>query len=255
MDISVIIPSYNEGKYIEKTLRSIRNQKTKLKHEIIVSDCNSTDETVEIAKKYADKIVTSAKCGIANTRNLGAALAKGDILVFIDADTEISSDYLESAWQKFRKNSSLTGLSFSFKFSKRTPSLVFAEDITNSYLLMRSQLGKTTLPGFNTCILREKFKKIGGYKNVLLEDVKMSREIILIGKTEYLPQKKVITSSRKLEQLGLLGSLRYYFELDLMENNINLMEKEINLPFKNLTKVKNKILQKAIKNKIYLSIR
>lgn len=255
MDISVIVPSYNEEKYIEKSLKSIINQKTKLKYELIVSDCRSADQTFKIAKRYTDKIILSNKKGAAHSRNNGASLAKGEILVFIDADTEISSDYLESAWHKFKNNPSLIGLSFAFKFSKQTPYLIFAEEITNDYLIMKSKLGWTTLPGFNTCVLKDKFLKINGYKNFLLEDVKLSKELLFIGKTEYLSDKKVITSSRKLEQMGLLGTLRYYFELDLLENNINLMENNLTLPFKTLNKIKKNILQKAIKNKIYKCIR
>lgn len=255
MDISVIVPAYNEEKYIKKCLKSITGQKTKLKYELIVSDCKSTDQTLKIAKRYADKIAISDKKGVAYSRNSGASLAKGEILIFIDADTEIASDYLELAWHKFKNNPSLIGLSFAFKFSKQTPSLIFAEEITNDYLIMKSKLEWTTLPGFNTCVFKDKFWKIGGYKNLLLEDVKLSKELLLIGKTEYLSEKKVITSSRKLEQMGLLGTLRYYFELDLMENNINLMESNIKLPFKTLNKIKKNILQKAIKNKIYKCIR
>ncbi len=221
MDISVIVPTYNEEKYIKKTLKAIVNQKTKLNYELIVSDCKSADRTVKIAKRYADKIIINDKKSVAYTRNKGASPAKGKILVFIDADTEIYSDYLESAWHRFKNDPSLIGLSYSFKFSKQTPSLIFAEEITNDYLRMKSSLGRATLPGFNTCVLKDKFDKIGGYKNFLLEDTELSRELLLIGKIEYLSDVKVVTSSRKLERMGLLGTLRYYFELNLIENNIN----------------------------------
>lgn len=255
MDISVIVPAYNEEKYIENTLKSIINQRTKLRYELIVSDCKSNDQTVKIVKRYTDKIIINDKKGVAYTRNNGALLAKGKILVFVDADTEIFSDYLESAWHKFKNDPSLIGVSYSFRFSKRTPSLIFAEEITNEYLRMKSNLGRATLPGFNTCVLKDKFKKIGGYKNFLLEDAELSRELLLIGKTQYLPAIKVITSSRKLERLGLLGTLRYYFELNLAENNINLRENNFKPPFKTLSKIKNKIFQKAIKNKSYKCVR
>jgi len=255
MDISIIIPAYNEAKCIRKALESIKAQKTNLKHEIIVSDSYSTDDTVKISKKYTNKIVTDNKKGIARARNNGAAIAKGNILVFIDADTEILPDYLETIFQRFKKHPSLVAVSCAFRFSKQTPALIFAEEITNDYLIMRSRLKMATLPGFNTAVLAEKFKKIGGYKEVLLEDVKLSRDLELIGRTEYLSNKKVITSSRKLEQMGLLGTLRYYFELDLLENNIGITAKNFNLPLKTLNRIKNRILQKAIKNKHYKYIR
>jgi len=72
MDISVIVPTFNEEKYIEATLKSIKNQKTDLEYEIIVSDCKSQDKTVSISRKYADKIVSTSKRTIASGRNNGA---------------------------------------------------------------------------------------------------------------------------------------------------------------------------------------
>lgn len=255
MDISVIVPTYNEEKYIKKTLKSIVNQKTDLAYELIVSDCSSDDRTVKIANRYADKIMKDDKKGAAHARNKGASIAKGKILIFIDADTIISPDYLESVWHKFNNDPSLAGISFAFKFSKQTPSLIFTEEIINDYFIMKSELGWTTLPGCNTCVLKDKFKKIGGYNNSLLEDAELSRRLLLIGKTEYSSVKKVITSSRRLEQMGLLGILRYFFELNLVENNINLNDNNFKPPLKALNRIKNKILQKAIKNKDYKCIR
>jgi len=152
MDISIIVPTYNEEKCIEENLKSIKNQKTNLNYEIIVSDCESDDQTVEIAKKYADKIVVSKKRSPAYARKAGALIAKGGILIFIDADTKILPDYVEFIFRKFEKIPHLVGLSTSFKFSKQSPKLIFAEEITNSYLIVRSQLDRATLPGFNTCV-------------------------------------------------------------------------------------------------------
>lgn len=255
MDISVIVPAYNEEKYIKKCLKSIKGQKTKLDYELIVSDCKSTDRTLKIAKRYADKIVIDDKKGAFCARNKGVLLAKDKILIFVDADTEVHSDYLESAWKKFNSDSSLAGLSYSFKFSKQTPALIFAEEITNDYLRMKSGLGRATLPGFNTCVLKDKFEKIGGFKDFLLEDTEFSRELLHIGKTEYSSEVKVVTSSRKLERMGLLGTLRYYFELNLIENNIDLRGSNFRPPFKIFRRIKNKIFQKALKNKTYKCIR
>ncbi len=248
MDISIIVPTYNEEKCIEENLRSIKNQKTDLDYEIIVSDCKSDDRTIEIAKKYANKIVVSKKRSPACARNTGALIAKGKILVFIDADTKILSDYIEFIFRKFRKIPHLVGLSTSFKFSKQSPKLIFAEEITNGYLLMRSQLDRATLPGFNTCVLKNKFEKIGGFKDSVLEDVQLSKDLNLLGKVKYLPEKKVITSSRKLEKVGVLGTLRYYFDLAIVENDIDL-------PFKKVNGAKDKILDKITKYKNIENIR
>ena len=88
--ISIIIPTLNEEKIIEKTLKSLKELKGD--YEIIVSDGKSTDRTVSISKMYADKVVVyegEARQTIAMGRNLGASVASGEYLLFLDADIAI----------------------------------------------------------------------------------------------------------------------------------------------------------------------
>ncbi len=230
MDVSVIVPTFNEEKYIEKCLKSIAGQKTDIKYEIIVSDGSSTDNTLKIAKKYTEKIIISRKKGVWHQRNLGAESAQGKILVFIDADTELLPSYLETIINAI--NGSVIAVSTAFKFSSQTPELKFAETVTNAYFLMRDRIGKATLPGFNICILKDAFNKVGGFKNILLEDVEISKDLRKRGKTRYLRSVKVITSSRKLDEMGILGTLRYYLELDLNKNLNNKKIAELSKKFK-----------------------
>ena len=91
--ISIIIPTLNEEKYIERCLKSLKNQSFR-NFEIIVSDSYSTDDTVKIAKKYGAKVVLTKKTGPAAGRNEGARKAKGSILVFLDADTFVTKKFL-----------------------------------------------------------------------------------------------------------------------------------------------------------------
>jgi glycosyltransferase involved in cell wall biosynthesis len=93
--ISVIIPAYNESKYIETPLRILRKQADADGNvEIIVVD-NSSDngKTGVIAKKYADKVISfSGPIGLANARNEGARAADGQIFLFSDADSHLSDN-------------------------------------------------------------------------------------------------------------------------------------------------------------------
>ncbi|MDI6642623.1 MAG: glycosyltransferase, partial [Candidatus Hodarchaeaceae archaeon] len=90
--ISVIIPTLNEGKYLDRTLLAIKGQRYGGEVEIIVSDSSSEDDTQEIARRYGAKVIASERRGPAAGRNRGAQAAKGDILVFIDADTTPSEN-------------------------------------------------------------------------------------------------------------------------------------------------------------------
>jgi glycosyltransferase involved in cell wall biosynthesis len=229
MKISVIVPAYNEEKYIETTLKSIKSQKTGLDYEIIVSDCKSTDKTMVIAKKYADKIVASEKRSIAAARNTGAKHAQGKILVFIDADTILMPDYLEFIYSKFQEDKALIALTTGFKITNRSTKYLLAEKIANEYLDIHSKLSSTILVGINLCVHKYIFDKIGGFKDILLEDAQISKDLEKIGKTKFFSDKKVIVSSRKPEKMGLLGTLRYYFELDLVDKKLDKPLKKIGI--------------------------
>lgn len=94
--VSVIIPAYNAACFIEETIRSIREQ-TYSPWEIIVIDDGSTDHTVAICGLINDprvKITRQKNAGVATARNNGLLAAKGDYVVFFDADDLMSPDFL-----------------------------------------------------------------------------------------------------------------------------------------------------------------
>lgn len=97
--LSVIIPAYNEEKFLPQCLDAILNQKTKVPYEIIVVDNNSVDRTYTIAKKYRKvKVLLQKTPGAAAARNKGARAAKATILIFIDADCIPRNDYVQQVY-------------------------------------------------------------------------------------------------------------------------------------------------------------
>lgn len=98
--ISIIIPALNEEKWLPNLLEDIKNQTFK-DYEVIVADALSSDKTREIAVLYGCKVVHGGLP--AKGRNQGAKVAKGDILVFFDADVRINHDFLENAYNEFQK--------------------------------------------------------------------------------------------------------------------------------------------------------
>src|SRR3989344_7539418 len=94
--ISVVIPAYNEALYIEPCLKSLENQTlNRNKYEIIVVDGNSTDKTREIARKYADFVLTETEKSVGKARNRGCKKASGKIIANTDADTIVKKNWLE----------------------------------------------------------------------------------------------------------------------------------------------------------------
>ncbi len=89
MKLSIIIPTKNEEALLPRLLKSIKNQ-TFDDYEIVIADANSTDKTREVAKTFGARIVDGGMPGPG--RNLGAKAAKGEFLLFMDADAVMPSD-------------------------------------------------------------------------------------------------------------------------------------------------------------------
>ena len=98
--ISVIIPVYNAGDYLEECFNSILGQ-TYQDFEIIAVDDGSTDDSASICRSYSEKdkrinYICQPNCGVSSARNNGIEHAKGQWLCFIDADDKYSPNYFET---------------------------------------------------------------------------------------------------------------------------------------------------------------
>jgi glycosyltransferase involved in cell wall biosynthesis len=104
IQVSIIIPAKNEGIHLGNCLQSLSLLDfPKDQYEVIVADNGSEDSTRNIAKSYNAQIVCVPAGTIAAVRNAGAAQAKGDILVFLDADCTVARDWLKKAELYFYK--------------------------------------------------------------------------------------------------------------------------------------------------------
>lgn len=100
---SVIIPTFNEEKYIGSCLEKLAGQTFK-RFELIISDCNSTDRTRDIAKKHKAKIVLSPKKNRASACNEALKHAEGKYVLFTDADVDVPPDWVEKYVEYLDKN-------------------------------------------------------------------------------------------------------------------------------------------------------
>ena len=88
--LSVIVPALNEAAGIVAALESLALLRA-AGHEVIVVDGGSADGTARIARPHADVVLTAAR-GRATQMNAGAAVASGDVLLFLHADTRLPAD-------------------------------------------------------------------------------------------------------------------------------------------------------------------
>jgi len=96
---SVVIPAYNEEEWLPNTLAVLKETMDSLDTpgEVIVVDNNSTDKTAQIAEGHGARVVFEPVNQISRARNVGARVADGRYLVFLDADTLLSPELLQTA--------------------------------------------------------------------------------------------------------------------------------------------------------------
>jgi glycosyltransferase involved in cell wall biosynthesis len=106
MKISIITTNYNSGKYLERTIQSILNQKGNFELEYIITDGGSTDNSLDIIKKYKDKLkyLSEKDNGQSDGINKGLKMATGDIVAFLNADDTYTEGTLDKVSKYFKND-------------------------------------------------------------------------------------------------------------------------------------------------------
>jgi glycosyltransferase involved in cell wall biosynthesis len=202
---SIIVPTYNEERYVLRCLQSIQDQQyDRAEFEIILSDANSTDNTQTVAKSHCDKIIATSRRGIAVGRNLGAANAVGTHLVFVDADAVLDQGFLRQLDMSFRDPSvvAVTGI------AKPSDGKVFQRIVYHStYVLVRmfKTFGVALFPGICVAYRTEEFGKAHGFREDfgVVEDLDLSRRMSKLGTCVVNPNAIAYVSTRRLEEHAL----------------------------------------------------
>ncbi|MEU4192356.1 glycosyltransferase family 2 protein [Kribbella sp. NPDC026611] len=100
---TVVIPAYNEERFIGDCLRSLALQDFAGEYEVVVVDNNCTDGTAEIARQHGAVVVAEAQPGVCPARHRGSVAARGEIVVSSDADTVFDAGWLSRIDQSFRR--------------------------------------------------------------------------------------------------------------------------------------------------------
>lgn len=180
MKISVIIPVFNEEKYLEKTLESLTNQKVKA-DEVIVVDNNSIDNSLKIAKKFLKKlplkIIQEKRQGTTLARNKGFEKAKGEILVKLDADTILKNDVILKIKNDFLKFEKIDGITCYVNFYD-TPILKKTNLYFDFYMWLAKIFLKTYIFGGPIYAIKKRsWQKVKTF--ICLDDKKVHEDIDL----------------------------------------------------------------------------
>jgi len=208
---SVVIPTYNEAKYISKALSALKNQTFK-DFEVIIKDGQSRDETVRIAKRFTKKVVSIQDCSAGEARNQGAQHAKGEILVFLDADTLLPPETLARFCQ-LMGDEGVVGVS-----CRKVPEsggildrLLY--EFVNISTFVSSLMGLGGAHGNCMLIRRTVFERIGGFNpNIIVaEEQELVRRASRFGRYVFLLDNCVVENPRRLQKWGRLRLYRAWF--------------------------------------------
>lgn len=206
--LSIILPTLNEAGGITAALRALQP----LAAEVIVVDGGSEDATADIAREFADQVIV-APCGRARQMNAGAALARGDVLLFLHADTRLPVD-AEGLVRAAIAAGADWGR-FDVRIDGQSPWLPLVAALMNR----RSRLTGIATGDQAMFVRRALFMALGGFPDQpLMEDIELSRRLKARARPACL-RERVLTSGRRWERHGVLRTvllmwslrLRYFF--------------------------------------------
>ncbi len=201
--ISIIIPTFNEENYIQKTFHQLSELKAETDFEIIVSDGFSGDKTVELAS-FCAKVIRTEK-GKSKQLNAGAKLASGDILFFVHADMYVPPGALKKIEKAIYENG-FDGGGFSNIFSDYNKKIKMLGRIMNLRLSNKTQAERKFFYGDNGIFVnKEVFQKIGGFKDVpIMEDYDFSIRMLSRYKVCLIKEPRIIVDARRHVKDGFL---------------------------------------------------
>jgi glycosyltransferase involved in cell wall biosynthesis len=218
MKISVIIPAFNEEKYLERTLEAIVAQDYP-DFEVIVVDNASTDKTAEIAKSFSKvKVLFEGNKGTMWACERGRKEAAGDIIVRMDADCLPEKDWLSkgAAFFKDEKMVGGSGPYFYYDASKffRWFTLIGQQSIyyPANAIMQVFKIGGISVGG-NTFMRASALQSIGGFDTSLVfygDDTDIPKRLTEIGKFVYSPRLVMPTSNRRFEAHGYFKLMSTY---------------------------------------------
>lgn len=211
MRLSIIIPAFNEARFVGSTIEALKaalaaNCHHFEFHEIIVCDNNSSDETARIAQELGARVVFEEHNQISRARNTGAKVATGDWLLFVDADTIVSPATISELIDQVETARYAGGGGEIRMATEYIPARLLVWLVVKIFRLFRWAGG-----AFVFC-RADAFREIGGFDEAVYagEEVFFCRKLKRWGKARrlkfaFLARAPVMTSARKTKTHGLLA--------------------------------------------------
>jgi len=196
---SIILPVFHEGERINDLIEYLNHLDSDKNIEIIVVDGTLEKDTLSaIHSNHVVKIFSEK--GRAKQMNAGASAARGEILIFLHADTELPIQALKKINSLIARREYVGG---AFDLGVKSDKFIFK--VIGTLSSLRSRLNRIPFGDQSIFIRREYFDQIGGYKEIpLMEDVELMRRIKKSGNKIWIFYDRVMTSPRRWEKEGVI---------------------------------------------------
>jgi glycosyltransferase involved in cell wall biosynthesis len=200
--LSIIVPTLNEEERIGRLLQSLEEQSFK-DFEIVVVDGGSSDNTVKVAGEFSAKVIVKNGCKEFPSRNIGAKLSNGNILLFLSADVVLSRDALKHLAEAFLEDQDVSGVcSLGIPFD--APLWMKIEYLFH-WRLLRIWMGLTKDYHASTnfmAVRKVDFHKVGGFTDEIFADTIFFNKLGKKYKVKVLPKPLVFVSGRRAKKMG-----------------------------------------------------
>jgi len=227
---SIIIPAYNEEKYLTACLKSVFNQNSpKSQYEVIVVDNASTDKTPQIARKFNKVILVSEpKKGLIRARNKGLDISRGKIIINLDADCIVPKGWLKKIKKKFQNNKNLVLLTGPYLSQKGENNFIDSLSIKMVNFFYKNFNKLIAYWGGNTAVKKSALIRIGGYNlsNPYHDELSLLSKLNKIGKLTFDPALKITSSNRKIKERLFTFLFKEVLVLSFLNNIYNKLTKK-----------------------------
>jgi glycosyltransferase involved in cell wall biosynthesis len=211
---SLIIPAYNEEKYIGACLDAVLKNASGLFEEIIVIDNASTDRTGKVARSFPGvRVIREPNKGLTHARQRGYKESRSTVLTYIDADMRPLAGWAEQIREAFERDPQLACLSGPYKYYDISAYAGISVTIWNWIAKFFSYLLGYMVYGGNFAIRREVLDKMQGFDETITfygEDADIGRRAHAYGKIVFSLRLKIYTSGRRLKAQGFIRTGNLY---------------------------------------------
>jgi len=211
--ISIVIPAHNEEEFLPATLNALKKQNYRHFETIVVTN-GCTDRTADAVRGKCDQLFELEERGLGPARNLGAAKARGNLLLFLDADTILEPDALQIIARKFKRHHSAGTLRGVPDYDKASYKVIYF--LKNFVHKSHAHHGSS---GVILC-WKDHFDAVGGFDNELYlrENSDLMKKLRQFGSYKYISSTPAITSMRRYEKTGTSEMVLLWLKVWVLSN-------------------------------------